>query len=392
MANTSTTINVFDLKEQKDLPFTLQEDIEKGLFGQVALATTPTYKEPLIAKTIDLQGKSELIHYSPHHLLRLTYREIAYLKQLDLLVGYQHDTKNKKMLIIMKHLPGIREYDVAPKTKCLAQFASFCALRNMHRQGIAHMDPHAYNFLYDEKTDKAYAIDFGFSQDAHYFRQLRDFKQFLELRRAPPSFMSKEGRATLWYFLDFYLTELKDHILAHRYETAKTVFCYAAVIIAALSGVSVLGVVSLLAQELIKATLMAALSDLLATFQDHYEFRAFNQKNSTAYRAFHFALAGILIVLQGVIVAFQINSLLNLSGKVLTELAAFPIVDAATLGIQLQAWVNTFQYWLNNGEKYLFPEKLITYRYQHKIASINTKSFITVDTQNHPHSSALPRI
>lgn len=392
MTDTSTTINIFDLKQQKDLPFTLLENIEEGCFGKVALATNPTYKEPLVAKTIDLEGKSAIIHYTPHQLLRLTYREIAYLKQLDLLVGYQHDIHNKKMLIIMKHLPGVREYDVAPKTQRLAQFASFCALRDLHRKGIAHMDPHAYNFLYDEKDNKSYALDFGFSQDAQFFRQLRDFHQFLELRRAPPSFLSKEGRATLWYFVDFYLTELKDHILAHRYETAKTVFCYSAVMIAALSGVSVLGAVSLLAQELIKATLLSSLSDLLAAFQDHYEFRAFNQHNRSAYRAFQSALVGILIVLQGIIVAFQINGIVNLSGKVLTELSSFPFVEAATLGIQLQAWINTFQYWLNNGEKYLFPEKLITYRYQYTIGSHEPKRTLTTWDQNPAHSSALARI
>ena len=77
--------------------------------------------------------------------------------------------------------------------------------------------------------------------------------------------------------------------------------------IAALSGVSVLGVVSLLAQELIKAAVLPAISELLSTLQDHYEFRAFNQHNSDAYRKKHYALVGVLVVLQSAI--FGISNL-----------------------------------------------------------------------------------
>ncbi|MGE3318296.1 MAG: AarF/UbiB family protein, partial [Candidatus Berkiella sp.] len=249
------TFQVLDLKRQKKLPFTLKENIEEGSFGKVFLVDSPAYKETLIGKTIDLEGRGFNIQYSPFHLLRSTYREIAYLQQLDLLVGYQHDKEHKKMLIIMKHLPGVPEFRVK-KNKRLAEFASFCALRDLHRKGIAHMDPHQYNFIYDEKTETAHAIDFGLAQDSGPFRQLRDFEQFLKLRRAPPSFTSSEGRETIAHFIDLYCTELKDYILAHRYETAQHVFCYAAVIIAALSGASVLGVASLLAQELIKATVL----------------------------------------------------------------------------------------------------------------------------------------
>ncbi|HRE33346.1 MAG TPA: hypothetical protein PLD88_15335, partial [Candidatus Berkiella sp.] len=85
---------------------------------------------------------NDYIHYSPHQLLRLTYREVSYLQQLGLLVGYQHDKINKKMHIVMTYLPGTPEYYVAPKLRRLAEFSSFCALRDLHRKGIAHMDPH----------------------------------------------------------------------------------------------------------------------------------------------------------------------------------------------------------------------------------------------------------
>jgi hypothetical protein len=388
------TFNIFDLTKQKVLSFTLQEPMEKGCFGKISIASTPSYQEQLVAKTIDLAGRSQHMHFSPHYLLRTTYREIAYLKQLGLLVGFSHDVANKKMIIIMKLLPGIPEIRVEPKTKRFAEFASFCALRQLHRNGIAHMDPHENNFLFDENTEKAHVIDFGSSQDTQYFHQLRDFYQFLILRRS-------KTQDKFWYFLDFYCTELKDHILANRYETAKTVFCYAAVMIAALSGVSVLGVVSLLAQELIKAAVLPAISELLSTLQDHYEFRAFNQHNSDAYRKKHYALVGALVVLQSAILAFQIFSLYS------SVLGASSLYDIVTIGIHLQAWSTTCQYWIHNAEKYCFSESLITSSYQDKIAPhIKSNTFLplfqqstssrtaqsTVDTQNEPRPSALPRI
>ncbi len=388
MTGNSSTVAIFDLRKQKRLYFTLKEQMEEGCFGKVSLASTPSYQESLIAKTVDLQGRSQLIHNSPHQLLRATYREIAYLKQLDLLVGFSHDVANKKMIIIMKLLPGIPEFRVQPKTKRLAEFASFCALRQLHRQGIAHMDPHEYNFLFDEQTKKAQVIDFGASQNADIFHQLRDFYQFLILRR-------DKTQNKFWYFLDFYCTELKDHILANRYETAKMVFCYAVVMIAALSGASVLGVASLLAQELIKASVLPSVSELLSTLQDHYEFRAFNQHNRAAYRALHYALVGILIVLQSAILTFQVTTLYS------AVIGASSLYDIATIGIHLQTWINTCQYWLNNAEKYCFNDNLIMSRYQYKIApKIKPNTFLplyqqstnTVNTQNKPRSSALPRI
>lgn len=402
MTGTSlSTFNIFDLKKQKVLPFAVKEQMEEGCFGKVSLATTPSYQEQFIAKTIDLVGKSEHIHHLPHQLLRSTYREIAYLKQLDLLIGYQHDVANKKMIIIMKLLPGIPEFRVPPKTKRLAEFASFCALRQLHRKGIAHMDPHEYNFLFDEKTEKAQTIDFGSSQDAQIFRQIRDFYQFLILRR-------NKNQDKIGYFIDFYCTELKDHILANRFETAKTLFCYAAVIIAALSGVSVLGIASLLAQELIKATVLPSLSDLLSMLQDHFEFRAFNQKNRAAYRNYHYALIGVIALLQGTILALQITTLYRTAGTILTGLTtAFPLFDTLVMGIQLPGLTNSYQYWSDNAEKYLLTEKQIISRYQHKIdphaksntflplfkqssTSANTRH--AVNTQNVQRSSALRRI
>jgi len=408
MASTPLTFQMFDLKQQKELSFTLKEKIEEGSFGKVYLAESSEYKETLIGKTIDLQGPGFNIQYSPFHLLRSSYREIAYLQQLDLLVGYQHDKENKKMLIIMKRLPGIPEFRVK-KNKRLAEYASFCALRDLHRKGISHMDPHQYNFIYDEKTKKAHAIDFGLAQDAGPFRQLRDFEQFLKLRRAPPSFTSCEGRATIAHFIDLYCTELKEYILAHRYETAQTVFCYAAVIIAALCGASVLGVASLLAQELIKATVLPSLSELLSTLQDHYELRAFNQRHRNAYRYFHYSLVGVLVVLQGFILALQLTSLKNSAATLFGDLmhfsditvnsqafwqgciSSFPVFSAVTSAMQLQALYHTCQYWYNNAEKYLFTQGMITATYQHKITrNAQPTTFLPLFKQTSPNKIPTP--
>lgn len=406
IGSSSSTFNVFDLNQQKTVPFTLKEHIEEGSFGKVYLVNSPAYKETLIGKTIDLQGPGFNIQYSPFHLLRSSYREIAYLQQLDLLVGYQHDKANKKMLIIMKYLPGVPEFRVK-KNKRLAEFASFCALRDLHRKGITHMDPHQYNFIYDETKSTAHAIDFGLAQDAGPFRQLRDFEQFLKLRHEPPSFTSSEGRATIAHFIDLYCTELKEYILAHRYETAQTVFCYAAVIIAALCGASVLGAASLLAQELIKATVLPSLSELLSTLQDHYELRAFNQRHRNAYRYFHYCLVGVLVVLQGFILALQLTSLKNSAATLFGDLihfgdiavnsqafwqgciSSFPVFSAVTTTMQLQALYNTCQYWYNNAEKYLFTQGMITATYQHKIArNAQPTTFLPLFKLNTPHKIA----
>ncbi|MGE3319525.1 MAG: hypothetical protein AB7I18_09510, partial [Candidatus Berkiella sp.] len=194
---------------------------------------------------------------------------------------------------------------------------------------------------------------------------------------------------------------------SHRYETAQHVFCYAAVIIAALSGASVLGVASLLAQELIKATVLPSLSELLSTLQDHYELRAFNQRHTTAYRYFHYALVGVLIVLQGFIMVLQLSTLRISGSSLLGELTqlgeianhsqvfwqacinAFPVFDAVTTVMQLQALVNTCQYWLNNAEKYLFTQGMITAVYQHKIAkNAQPNTFLPLFKQTTPHKVA----
>lgn len=379
------SFQIFDLTSKKTVTLSVEKKIGRGSFGTVYSVKSGDYKAPLVCKEIDLNGKNDYVHYSHFNLLRSTYREIDYLKQLGLLVGYQHDKTNHKMLIVMNYVPGIEEYDVTQKLKRLAEFSSFCALRKLHRKGIAHMDPHSGNFLYDEKNERAEVLDFGHAQDAHFFRQLRDYYVFLKIRRAAPSFLNKEGRATLWYFVDFYCTELKDYIKTHRYEAAKTLFSYAVVIIAALCGASVLGVASILAQELLKAAILPSLSQALEALQEHYELRAINQKTEKHIRHVYYGIAGTLIVLQGFILALQMIALQNCATGFFTQISSFgetcvssqlfwqtcinayPVEETLKLIIQLRPWSDTFQYWYNNIEKYLFNTRLITAVYQSKI-------------------------
>ncbi|HRE33347.1 MAG TPA: hypothetical protein PLD88_15340, partial [Candidatus Berkiella sp.] len=179
------------------------------------------------------------------------------------------------------------------------------------------------NFLFDEKNEKAAVIDFGFAQNTHLFRQLRDFYIFLNMRREKPSFLTQAGRDTLWYFVDFYCTELKDYILANRFKAAQTAFCYAVVIIAAISGASMLGVASILAQELIRATLLPSLSKLLEALQDHYELRAFNQKQKAAMRCFYYGVIGVMITLQGLLLALQVMNVQNCFSSLFSQLSNF---------------------------------------------------------------------
>ncbi len=378
---------VYDVNKKKLLILRVNKQLGAGSFGKAFLADSLDYREPLVCKTIDLQAKNNYVQYSTHQLLRFTYREIQYLQQLGLLIGYQHDKENKKMLIVMKLHPGIAEYHVAPKLRRLAEYASFSALRKLHRQGIAHMDPHECNFLYNQDTEQAVVIDFGLAQDSHFFRELRDFYVFLKTRKTSPTLLSAAGRDTLWYFIDFYCNELKEHVLANRLETAKTLFCYACVIIAALCGASTLGIASILAQAFLKAMILPALSELLEAVQEHYELRAFNQRQTAAVRYFSYMVVSIMMILQGLILALQTMALMQqipsfFSG--ITQLGevcanhrvfwqsciqAFPLEETLLTIIQLKPWVHTCQYWINNAEKYLLTDNIMTTYYQHKIAA-----------------------
>lgn len=386
-ASQTSQYKIYDLKQKKLLTVKLHKKLGAGGFGEAFLAESPDYREPLVCKTIDLQAKNEHVHYSYHQLLRFTYREIDYLRKLGLLIGYAHDKENQTIQIVMKLLPGITEYHVPAKLKLLAEYASFRALRKLHRQGIAHLDPHPFNFLYDEDTEHAVAIDFGLAQNAHFFRELRDFYIFLKTRRTTPTLFSATGRDTLGYFIDFYCNELKEHILANRLDAAKTLFCYASVIIAALCGANTLGIASILAQALLKAMILPALSELLEALQDHYELRAFNQRQTAAIRYYSYVVVSIMMILQGLILALQATAFaLQISqlfsgitefGKICTHhqvfwqscFQAFPLEETLKTLIQLKPWVQICQYWVNNAEKYLFTQNSMTTCYQHKIAS-----------------------
>lgn len=382
----SSSFELFDLNQKKTVNLSVERKIGFGSFGTVYSVKANNSQTPLVCKEIDLHGKNDYVHYSHFNLLRTTYREIYYLKKLGLLVGYQHDKINHKMLIVMNYLPGIEEFGAPPKRKRLAEYGSFCALRRLHRNGVAHMDPHAANFLYDEKNDHTEIIDFGLAQDTHFFRQLRDYYVFLQVRWGTPSLFSVPGRATLWHFVDFYCTEIRDYIKAHKYEAAQTLFCYAAVIIAALCGASIMGIAGILAQELLKAAILPALSQALDATQDHWEFRAINQKGEKKARYLYYSIVGTLIVLQSFILVLQVIALQNSASHFFTQISSFgeacinsqhfwqtcvnayPIEETLKLIIQLRPWSDTFQYWYTNVEKYLFNTRLITSTYQAKIA------------------------
>jgi hypothetical protein len=172
--------------------------------------------------------------------------------------------------------------------------------------------------------------------------------------------------STLFYF---YCLELKNTILAHRLESAKTLFCYAAVMIAAFSGTSVIGVASLIAEQLIVVELCQMLSELLETLQDHYEPKAWNEHHHAFYRVFYYFLTGILVILQGLLTALQISSLVSHTQIAFWQgfLNGVPILELSQIVLNMKPLVHACQYWQNNLEKYILKETDIAQRYEQKI-------------------------
>ncbi len=361
----SISISISRLSDGKvlTLPLLKSNQLGQGSFGSAYLVSHPEHAEKMVCKTIDLKGASKNFHFSHHHLLRMAYREITYLEKVNMLVGYYHDQKNHHMMILMKFIPGPTEWALNKEINPQAQYISFCALRKLHRQGIAHMDPHESNFIHDRASQTAYVIDYGLSQENQLFRELRDFYVFIKKRNN----IDTQLRSSVSHLLYFYCQEMKSYILANKWEIAQKVLIYSAVLIAAVSGVSVLGAASLLAQQLITTSLLQSLGELFETIQDHYELRAWNQHHKEYYRNYYYCVCGLLMVLQGFLFALQLSQLSNSTALFWQHYASTTSVfELAHILFQLNPLVKALHYWQNNYEKYLASDEELILRYRPK--------------------------
>lgn len=373
---------------------TNRNKLGSGSFGSAYLVNNIHHPQTLVCKIVNLEGMSKNFHFSHHQLLRLTYREIAYLQKLDMLVGYHHDIANQHIIILMKYIPGPTECDLNKDVLCKAEFASFAALRQLHRKGIAHMDPHESNFIYDYALGKAQAVDFGLAQDYQRFRGLRDIYIFLKKRNNSCNLFTERGLDSISSMLYFYCLELKNYILTHRLECAKTLFCYAAVVIAALSGTSVIGVASLIAEQLICVELLQMLSELLEAFQDHFELRAWNEHHHMLFRGYYYFLSGILVMMQGLLTALQISELISNTQTIFWQgcINSLPVLELSQILLNIKPLVHACQYWQNNAEKYFLSTQDITQKYQQTILqAAHPKPFLPL-FQSRTHTSIKPAL
>ncbi len=367
----NSSIEIKRLSDNTVLTISLEPEnkLGHGSFGCAYHLSHPLHPELLVCKIIDLQGKSAHYHLPPHQLLRLTYRELTYLKKVNMLIGYWHDEQNQKMYVLMKFIRGRPEYAYNKVQNPQIESWSFRALRKLHRHGIAHMDPHQGNFLIQRQQQSATAIDFGLAKDHHFFRELRDLYRYLIKRKQSATQVEQEVGLTINQLIQFYSEELAEYITNNKLAIAKNVFIYSAIIVAAISGVSVLGAASLIAQQLIQNVLLKAVSELLEAVEDHYELRAWNQIHSLKYRRFYYCVVGLLVVLQGFLTALSLSNLYTSVALVWQQCVQLVLpLELAHIALQMKPLVHALHYWKEECEKYLFKTSWVSSYYQHQIA------------------------
>ncbi len=376
MRSQLSAVSIVRLKDQQtiNIDFKNQQKIGQGSFGSAYLVSDPLSRGFMVCKVVDLKGKSKNFSLPHHHLVRLAYKEISYLQKQDLLIGYKHDGVRHKMYILMKYLKGKPEWNINKIQHPQIEYLCFRALRKLHRNSIAHNDPHQANFIiYNYK--KAQMIDFGLAKDHNLFREWRDYHKFLKKRSGAENPLSLVPDLTLNVLIHFYCQEMIEHIQENKLDTAKQIFCYSVVIISALCGVSLLGAASLIAQELIKAILYQTLNDFLATLEDTTEIWALNQVRSSTTRRYSQMLTNLFIVLQGFLLVFNLSLVYQHSVNFCFSLFDNNIVELLSTVICLKPLLHQIQYWQDFFEKYVQSTRDLSDAYDEKLGQ-NTPVYV----------------
>ncbi|MBS0287392.1 MAG: hypothetical protein JSR17_08855 [Proteobacteria bacterium] len=365
-----------------------------GSFGCAYQVSHPHQQGLMVCKIIDLQGKSKNFHLPPRQLLRLSYREVAYLQKVGLLIGYFHDKDTHKMYILMKYIKGRPEYSINKAKHPEVEYLSFCALRKLHRTGIAHMDPHQGNFLINNTLEYASAIDFGLAKDHHFFREIRDYYKFLKKRHESVSTFMLHHGLTISQLIHFYCDEIQEHIRNNQWQVARQLFIYSVIIICALTGAGTLGVASVIAQRIIISTLLQGLSELVETFEDIYELRAWNQIYSARTQRYYQLITGLLVVTQGLLFALNLYRLTSSANVFFEECVANTTpIELANILTQIKPLVQSLLHWKAFFEKYLSSENTICEQYEAQIAqnAVYLPQFTAQTQIRHQRTRAISR-
>lgn len=168
--------------------------------------------------------------YSRSYRLWVATSELKWLHTFGLLIGYEN--VNDTFYIIVPKIEGISLSDAYEKAnKHEIFYHAFKTLKEFHRLGYSHLDPHPGNFIVSEgEPPKILLIDFSRTQEASFLGNFLDYKIFLPYL---PSNCSA---------INFYIREIIEHSKKHKVEVAKDFFISAFFVTSAIYGVQSLSI------------------------------------------------------------------------------------------------------------------------------------------------------
>lgn len=198
----------------------------RGAFGSVELVTNAAGQQ-FALKNIDF-SRVDPSFRKP--CLRLILNEVSNLKKMDLLQGFTCD-KNKAQ-ILMSYIEGQRAGEILDASYRDDAYCNsiikkcFIALRDLHAKGILHRDCHDYNFLVQNNSDKAVAIDLGLSTEANIFNVGNDLMMFSDC------FLQGSYSSVAKLFIETTI----EYAMQHKVEMAVKTLSYGVFSVGALYG------------------------------------------------------------------------------------------------------------------------------------------------------------
>ena len=212
----------------------------KGQYGEVFTLLDENNQElDLVCKAVEMvEGKKGFwgFRVSTRRILLEVRNELKFLRKQNLLTGYQR--KENIFFIVMKKVPGEAITEKGYEEAC------FKALRVLHRQNIAHLDPHPGNFLLFKTPTQvtATAIDFGKVQEADYSQIARGLWAFCKIQQV--SFKK---------LLKLFAAEMKEYALENKQKFVYEILIKGALFLSAIYGLPAVGVLHLLVGEFLNA-------------------------------------------------------------------------------------------------------------------------------------------